>query len=196
MNLLTSVNFGPADITAVYTVGTYTLPRNVPWLCVAVHLRGLDAANATREVRILMDSVTINGVSTNDVWQNDSDRFFEHTGASAAHSMRVVIPAGAKNHVLDIRLLSSNTLDTAVHGTVEVWDLSPWSEDASAGDFTGNMMGNWMRRLHAIVYGKRKQTIATGVVVARNEADTADLVTLTPSVDNADAPTVNILTPS
>lgn len=48
----------------------------------------------------------------------------------------------------------------------------------------------------AALLNKQTQTIATGVVVIRNNADDADLMTLTPSVDDADNPTTNTLTPS
>lgn len=48
----------------------------------------------------------------------------------------------------------------------------------------------------AALTNKQTQTIATGVVEIRNNADNGTLVTLTPSVDNADNPTTNTLTSS
>lgn len=48
----------------------------------------------------------------------------------------------------------------------------------------------------AALANKQNQTISSGVVAIRNNADDGTLVTLTPSVDDNDNPTINTLTPS
>ncbi len=53
-----------------------------------------------------------------------------------------------------------------------------------------------MHKVKAALVNKQKQSIADGVVTIYDDDDTTELVTLTPSVDDVDDPTQNILTPS
>ena len=53
-----------------------------------------------------------------------------------------------------------------------------------------------IHKVKAALVNKRIQTIATGVVLIKDDDASTTLVTLTPSVDDADNPTQNIITPS
>ena len=53
-----------------------------------------------------------------------------------------------------------------------------------------------LHKAKAALVNKQKQTIADGVVTVYDDDDTTELVTLTPSVDDVDNPTENVLTPA
>ncbi len=53
-----------------------------------------------------------------------------------------------------------------------------------------------MHKAKAALVNKQKQAIATGVVTIMDDDGATSLITLTPSVDDVDNPTENVLTPS
>ena len=53
-----------------------------------------------------------------------------------------------------------------------------------------------LHKAKAVLANKQKQAIATGVVTIMDDDGATSLITLTPSVDDVDNPTENILTPS
>ena len=53
-----------------------------------------------------------------------------------------------------------------------------------------------MHKAKAALVNKQKQTISDGVVTIYDDDGTSSLITMTPSVDDVDDPTENVLTPS
>jgi hypothetical protein len=53
-----------------------------------------------------------------------------------------------------------------------------------------------LHQAKAVLVNKQKQTISTGVVTVMDDDGTTALMTMTPSVDDVDNPTENILTPT
>ncbi|MEE8170972.1 MAG: hypothetical protein V3T70_10530, partial [Phycisphaerae bacterium] len=102
-----------------------------------------------------------------------------------------LVVAGVRNgQTVDVRVKSSNAGDTSVSGTCEILNLDV---------FSGAQATSLVSEVHlakAAAVNKQIQTIATGVVEIKDDDGTTTLKTMTPSVDDQNAPTQNILTPS
>ncbi|MEE8169130.1 MAG: hypothetical protein V3T70_01150, partial [Phycisphaerae bacterium] len=84
MNQISTTSFSTKDITTEYAVVQQVISGDVGLLGIVLALRGLDAGNATRELRIFIDGITIDSVSTNNVPANQADSFFSETHGATA----------------------------------------------------------------------------------------------------------------
>ncbi|MCK6483613.1 MAG: hypothetical protein L6R00_05705 [Phycisphaerae bacterium] len=190
MIVISSTDFGTptgANITGEYAIVQQALAEDVGLLAVVVALRGLSSGSATRELRVYLDGVAIAGASSDNVPANQSDRFFPESLGATTTRLSVLIPAVRAGQTIDVRIRSSHAGDTAVAGTCEI---------VNCDLFTAGQAAALLNELHlckAALVNRQVQTIATGVVQIMDDDGVTPLRTLTPIVDDVNAPTQNVL---
>lgn len=190
MQLLDTASFGPQNITSEFAITQFTPTADIAQLAVVLWLRGLAASSATRELRIYLDGQSINGVSTADVPAHQPGGVFAETHGQTATRLSVIVPAVVAGRTVDVRVRSQLGGDTAVHGTCELFNLDV---------LTPAQVTALLAELHqckAALVNRQAQTIATGVVQFFDDDGVTVVRTLTPTVNDPDAPTQNILVPS
>jgi len=193
MNLISSTDFGTptgVNITSEYQIVQQSIASDAGLLAVVVYLRGLSAGNATRELRIFLDGVTVAGTVTDNIPANGGDRFHAESLGATTTRLAAIVPGVPAGRTVDVRIRSSNSGDTSVAGTCEILNLDV---------LTAVQVSTLMAELHlckAALVNKQVQTIATGVVQIKDDDAVTTLRTLTPSVDDVNSPTQNVVTPA
>lgn len=190
MNVISSTDFGTptgVDISGEYAIVQQAVDEDVGLLAVVVALRGLSGGNATRELRVYLDGVDIVGASTDNVPANQADRFFPESLGATTTRLSVLIPAVRAGQTIDVRVRSSHAGDTDVAGTCQI---------VNCDLFTAAQAAAMLSELHlckAALVNRQVQTITTGVVQIMDDDGVTPLRTLTPTVDDVNAPTQNVL---
>jgi hypothetical protein len=190
MYLIRSVSFQSQNIVNEFPIVEHLLDADVGLLAVVLALRGLSGGTGARELRIYLDGVDVAGATTNNVPANQPQGVFPETHGLAVTLLSLTLPALRAGQTLDVRAQSAIAGDTAASGTCELYglDLLRPSEAAAL-----------LSELHlckAALVNKQVQTIATGVVQIKDDDGATTLRTLTPSIDDPDAPTQNVITPT
>lgn len=129
MRLLSTTTFGASNITteqAIVTVSASAV-AGVGRMAVLCYMQALNTASCVRELRIYTDGVSINSgvgpVAVDNVpFNHDAAAFVETHGGTTTCLARIIPHVGTSGD-LDIRLISSNSGDTAVYGTIYVVSL-------------------------------------------------------------------------
>ncbi|MCK6483775.1 MAG: hypothetical protein HUU22_04840 [Phycisphaerae bacterium] len=129
MRLLSTTNFGASNITteqAIVTVSASAV-AGVGRMAVLCYMQALNTASCVRELRIYTDGVSVNSgigpVAVNNVPFNHDAAAFAETHGGTTTCLSRIIPHVGTSGDLDIRLISSNSGDTAVYGTIYVVSL-------------------------------------------------------------------------